>query len=851
MPTTPLIRVPSNITAIAKGATFPASTISKAVYDAANAALTADPDNGHRQAYAILYAETGNPAFRDNLFIATRSGTIGGTAWNANQQILEAYPLPYPKDAQGNLSIGKFSYIVGAKNLDVIKETSLGSGRYTVPSEADLHLRADSQAWRDVDRANGGNGNLIRVSPPGYLADVDLCTANVFRGGVGSLVRGLSFMMSGGMSSAQICSGIVGLLNPEAYGIITTALGKTNGQTALAGANDNGNTGKVWVGLNMYEVAADLRGKGIEFTVATVRDTIVIKDASGVIQGAWTQQMIQETSFQRALKVQSDLGLRTLEEGYQRYFNSLGGAKDALELKMPSLRNIQGYKISDASSLGEALAGLGSPDSPLLASNNSDVTYDVGDIDSPLAGTDSGFAARATAWNQTLNESFPNAALAYIPDPDRPGALIPVVVDQNGAVIGYVSINLNSREVTLQLGATDQLTATLGGKITQQNTAVEWLGALADAGLDLWGVDPSTLLQEPGVSDASYDVNSWSADGTRHNIEFFSALGQLIETASISTDQFGRTLTEIADAAGNATSSSTLQTFDDASSLEITTKANGVVINSSFDTESQHAGTITDTPAADGSITRTIDLTVDDQPVHITQYASAHDLSNGEQPGDYTTTGTITINDRGAVNAALIANVIDETYASAKDIILARGTGEFTHIVEAGDATNPNGTTASLVQVTGRPDWWNDPAVIDLASDATSLISLLRGGTPLAIATNGVNFASHVFVDPAVAQIAFALSGISNLAGLVTALEKGDLGRILIDGGGVARSALTIYSNSLQQEMISRFGSACRAGELAGNGNAAAAEIYNKGLGADSTAIDTAAANDSAWVKAA
>ena len=272
--------------------------------------------------------------------------------------------------------------------------------------------------------------------------------------------------------------------------------------------------------------------------------------------------------------------------------------------------------------------------------------------------------------------------------------------------------------------------------------------------------------------------------------------------------------------------------FDDGSYLFSSSTPDGTVVLKSVDTDGQLAGTITDTPDGQGGITRTINTTVDGQPVQLTQHASAASLANGEQPGDYET-NAVKINGQSAVNAALIANVIDETYKSAKDIILARGTGEFTHIIEAGDATNANGTTASLVQVTGRPDWWNDPAVISLASSSTSLISLLRGGTPLAIATNGVNFASHVYSDPAVAQIAFALGGVSSVAGLVTALEKGDLGRILIDGGGVARSTLTIYSNSLSQQMISQYGSVFHAGELAGNGNVAAAELYNSSLGVD------------------
>ena len=109
----------------------------------------------------------------------------------------------------------------------------------------------------------------------------------------------------------------------------------------------------------------------------------------------------------------------------------------------------------------------------------------------------------------------------------------------------------------------------------------------------------------------------------------------------------------------------------------------------------------------------------------------------------------------------------------------------------------------------------------------------MRCSTPLAIATSGVNFASHVFAYPAVAQIAFALGGVSSVAGLVTGLEKRDLGRILIDSGAVARTTLTIYSNSLSQQKISEYGSVFRAGELIGNGNVLAAELHDSRLGVD------------------
>jgi hypothetical protein len=85
--------IPYPLTGIAPTAsTFGERPISAKTFKAAEAALLADPINGQREAYSILYAATGNPAFSSNMFIATGSGQIGGMAWNANQQILEKYP---------------------------------------------------------------------------------------------------------------------------------------------------------------------------------------------------------------------------------------------------------------------------------------------------------------------------------------------------------------------------------------------------------------------------------------------------------------------------------------------------------------------------------------------------------------------------------------------------------------------------------------------------------------------------------------------------------------------------------------------------------------------------------------
>jgi hypothetical protein len=216
-----------------------------------------------------LYDATGNPAFRDNLFIATRSGTIGGVAWNANQQILERYPDEYPKDAAGNLSVSKFSWLVGESNLAVIKPIP-GTNRFLVPSEADLHKSADHATWVGQDlKLDGKLGDLTRTSPPGYLVSIDNCTLSV----TSKIISGVF----GNSLAIGRCYAIASIENPEAYSIANEALSRTNRQNPVSGLNDIASTGKVWLGQNIYDVAADLQARGVSFSVSPLRDLMVIK----------------------------------------------------------------------------------------------------------------------------------------------------------------------------------------------------------------------------------------------------------------------------------------------------------------------------------------------------------------------------------------------------------------------------------------------------------------------------------------------------------------------------------------------------------------------------------------------
>ena len=239
--------------------------------------------------------------------------------------------------------------------------------------------------------------------------------------------------------------------------------------------------------------------------------------------------------------------------------------------------------------------------------------------------------------------------------------------------------------------------------------------------------------------------------------------------------------------------------------------------------------TIADTPDGTGGMNRDIDTTVGGKPVHIDQHASATALANGEQTGDFISSA-VTINGAAAVNNNLIAASIDEAYPSAKDIILNRGTGEFTHIVAAGDLGNADGTTPSLVALTGQVDWWNSPnlnspAITAFAGDLAAVLAVAKSRTPLAIATSVASGLSHVSQDPALSTIAGALRVLGNIKGLDDAFKTGNLGRVLTNGGSLSIPALGIFSEYLRQQIIAEFGSVGAARVAIDDGSELAVKI--------------------------
>jgi hypothetical protein len=793
----PVIKYPANLQGLTHIPTYPATYINTATLDAANKALASDPINGHRQAYLILYAATGNPAFRDNLFIATRTGTIGGVAWNANQQILEKYPDEYPKDANGKPSIAKFSWLVGQTNLAVIKETSPGSGQWRVPSEAELHDAADHATWKAQDLAGDGKlGDLNRVSPPGFLVSIDSCTTSL-------LSRITSTIpLAGEPLAIGFCTAKASLNNPEASEIAIKALGRTMTQNAISG--DANGKGKVWVGQNIYEVAADLQAKGINYSIAREKDTIVIKDANGVIQGAWTEGMIQETTFQRAMKTQNDRGLRTLEEGYREYFNSLPGAKEGIENKLPSLQNIQGYKISEAEDFGNTLADLGRPDYPWLASADSETQFDVGNINSPLANSDFNFQKRAEAWRQTLGDAFNDARVAFIPDPEKLYySSTPVLVDRNGAILGYISIDPKTKAISLQLGAADQFTVDTGGKIIHSNTAPQWLDSLSQSGNDLLGVSAAELISDPEISGWSFEQIVWHDD---------------VET------------TYRYDESDSLLSVVTLQTDEDGNVLKTKINAEGIGTANVYD----ESGDLIDQATIqkqDGINGTTGKVTLDRDGHQVTLDAQ---FGFDEETGEFINiTGVQSINGQTPISDNLIDNAIANLNLNIGDILLGQNTGALNQLIAVGDRTDSDGWKPPINTDGGggngtEPSWYQTAEAQRLGgalTDIQSLVAALKSDKPLPIATSVFNLASHlsrhVVIDPntdkplldkkgnevldggdeTLGNISEGLNDVTAILNFRDALKRGDIAAVLSSGANLAKGRLELYQSVLDAQI--------------------------------------------------
>ncbi len=286
--------------------------------------LQDDPINGHRKAYLDLYTWTGNPAFKDNLFISTRSGTVGGLAWNANQLILEKYPSEYPKH-NNHPSIAKFSWLVGKENVELIRENFNKTGKAIVPDERTLRMNGDAGAWLKQDLSQDGKvGDLYRVSPPLHQANMD------------------KYLTSDMSKPAQLAKMLIAsylspgnnLANQEAQKIIEEAYIKVRRQEQTDGNNKN------WLGLSIHEVCDNLKKSGHSFNIQKVKDLYVVIDENSVPYGAFTKDMILDTLNMRAYKEMDSNSSLSYNEAIDSYINKYKQANEEIINKLPELDKV-------------------------------------------------------------------------------------------------------------------------------------------------------------------------------------------------------------------------------------------------------------------------------------------------------------------------------------------------------------------------------------------------------------------------------------------------------------------------------------------------------------------------------
>ena len=393
------------------------------------------------------------------------------------------------------------------------------------------------------------------------------------------------------------------------------------------------------------------------------------------------------------------------------------------------------------------------------------------------------------------NLDFKDAAGKPIPSENYPTSyIVGYQQDDNGSfrisAIDPTTLKLVSKDYFLSAdGKTKVLdkttTETLndfgeGSRLTVYDDGRPSLNQITDSSGAVTPLTPRTPLppQNWWKKRFSEAVDS-NGDGTPDAV--VSAAPSAVTPDAISITPMGGGLTD-------APATFVPQIFPDGSSLVTVTSATGAQTFISSDVDGAYRVTTT---LSDNNVT--FSATKDSGGVlRLTGIAEV----NGLPPDE----GTLAV-----VNASLV-----EGQFTPADVI--NRPGAVLQLVETSDRTNPDGNVnTALTTLTGRTDWWNDSRVASLAGDTVGLIAALRSGKPLPIATAGFSFAANQLNDPVLAEIAGALSGITSLAGLVKALEKGDIGRILIDGGGVARSAVTLYASSLSQQLISQYGSVTAA----------------------------------------
>ncbi|MCA3176499.1 MAG: hypothetical protein ING36_13355, partial [Burkholderiales bacterium] len=251
----------------------------------------------------------------------------------------------------------------------------------------------------------------------------------------------------------------------------------TNTQTAVPGANDNGNTGRVWVGKNVDEVVHELRSRGENYSVQQVRDLTVVMDSRGVIQGAWTQQSIMETTTQRVYQIMRGTNM-SYEQAEQVYFDRTGRARDDLNQRLSESGGSPVVPPLETSLDTTAHSGNTSrPDSYTFVTQ-ADANYvtlqpggTVSDIvllqnraGNPISADD----VRAANPELNINDRFSNVpAGVTLQVPVRVGDYLVTTIPGGGTQ----SVNTKTQEITTvipnQDGSTTQTTSMTDGEFTR------------------------------------------------------------------------------------------------------------------------------------------------------------------------------------------------------------------------------------------------------------------------------------------------------------------------------------------------------------------------------------------------
>jgi hypothetical protein len=272
-------------------------TIATEEYQNAKRMLESHPIYGHRPMYVEMYRLTGNPIFMMNLFVATESGDVGGIAWNSNRIIRLLFENEYPTH-NGELSIDKFSYLVGASSFGVITPVD---GKYIVPTEKVLRI-ADHAAWIRQDWTNPTINELVPASPPGTLVAIDECVTNP-KENPNLKIRPLLKKIIPKEDSCKL----------ETYETRTLGVNILVVATLLQQAWLNGS--------DIFEWSKELKQQGVKIHYKKIRNIYVIfANNKKVIEGAYTIDMITWSIMQRAmrnLKLNPILG--NLARGRQKF----------------------------------------------------------------------------------------------------------------------------------------------------------------------------------------------------------------------------------------------------------------------------------------------------------------------------------------------------------------------------------------------------------------------------------------------------------------------------------------------------------------------------------------------------